>query len=142
MTRPYLHRNTAVAPPGRPFARAARSVSTPALATVAVGATLALALSILTCAGTLARADGARTDPAGAERVVPQAEIPGRLASRGYQVTEPVVRRGSAYLTHGRDRFGQRTRLVVDARNAEIIGLRVVDPPAGATRPAPRIGRP
>lgn len=142
MIRPCLHPTAGPAMPGRPFARATRSVSTPALAAVAVGATMALALSILTCAGTLARADGARAGRAGSERLVPQAEIPGRLASRGYSVTEPVVRRGQAYLTHGRDRFGQRTRLVVDARNAEIIGLRVVEPTEGAARTPPRPARP
>ena len=41
-------------------------------------------------------------------------------------VPEPFVRRGSTYLTHGTDRFGQRLRLVMDARNGELIGLRVV----------------
>ncbi|WP_439574650.1 hypothetical protein [Phreatobacter sp.] len=142
MTRPRIHRGPAADLARRPFARVASALSAPALTAVTLGATLALALSIITCAGTLARADGARAGRGAAERVVPQAEIAGRLASRGYAVTEPVVRRGSAYLTHGRDRFGQRTRLVVDARNAEIIGLRVVEPAAGAARPLPRIGRP
>lgn len=142
LTRPSLHPTAAPAMAARPFARASRSVSTPALAAVAVGATVALALSILTCAGTLARAESARSGRPPSERVVPQSEIPGRLASRGYSVTEPVVRRGQAYLTHGRDRFGQRTRLVVDARNAEIIGLRVVEPAEGATGSSLRPPRP
>lgn len=147
MTRPSLiracmHKTAAPAMVARPFARASRSVSTPALAAVAVGATVALALSILTCAGTLARAESARSGRPPSERVVPPSEIPGRLASRGYSVTEPVVRRGQAYLTHGRDRFGQRTRLVVDARDAEIIGLRVVEPAEGAPGSLPRLPRP
>ncbi len=32
-------------------------------------------------------------------------------------------------MTHGTDRFGQRLRLVMDARNGELIGLRVVGEP-------------
>lgn len=95
------------------------------LGIVAASTTVALAVALLACAGGLARAD-----EAGRRRPAPQemsaADVPARLSQRGYAVTDPVVRRGSTYLTHGTDRFGQRLRLVMDARNGELIGLRVV----------------
>jgi hypothetical protein len=123
------------------------AVSSLALTLVASAASLALAVAMLACAGSLARADSsAAARPARpiGERVIPQQEIAGRLAQRGYVVNEPVVRRGTAYLTHGRDKWGQRLRLVMDARNGEIIGLRVLgegqaprrDPPASETVPS------
>jgi len=111
------------------------SVSTakPALSTLALGlvagtASMALAAAILACAGSLAGA----AEPTGT--AIPPAEVATRLSQRGYAVTEPVIRRGGAYLTHGTDRHGQRLRLVMDARNGEIIGLRVI----GDGRPARR----
>lgn len=115
----------------RPAARRA-SVSAFALALVAATTTLALVCLMLACTGSLAHADGPAT------RIIPQQEVPGRLAVRGYTVNEPVVRRGAAYLTHGTDKWGQRLRLVMDARNGEIIGLRVL---SGPRRDAP-VGRP
>jgi len=105
------------------------AVSTLALGIVAGTASMVLAVALLACAGSLARAaepDTLRRDRSVAERIIPASEVSGRLSQRGYAVTDPVVRRGSAYLTHGTDRFGQRLRLVMDARNGEIIGLRVV----------------
>ncbi len=115
----------------RPIARRFSSVSSLALVLVAATTSFALALVMLVCAGNLARADGAQA------RFIPPQEVAGRLAVRGYAVNEPVVRRGTAYLTHGTDRWGQRLRLVMDGRNGEIIGLRVV----GEPRPVPREGR-
>ena len=106
------------------------SVSSLALMLVACTAALALSLATLVSAVSLARADGT-------DRLIPQAEVAPRLAVRGYTVNEPVIRRGTAYLTHGTDRFGQRLRLVMDARNGELIGLRVIGDPAPrqASRP-------
>jgi hypothetical protein len=49
-------------------------------------------------------------------------------------VSEPVIRRGTAYLTHGTDKWGQRLRLVMDARNGEIIGLRILSEPRAPHR--------
>jgi hypothetical protein len=115
----------------RPIARRSSSVSSLALVLVAATTSFALAILMLACAGNLARADGA------AGRIIPQQEVAGRLAVRGYAVSEPVIRRGTAYLTHGTDKWGQRLRLVMDARNGEIIGLRVV----GEPRSLPRDGR-
>lgn len=113
--------------------RAARlsSVSSLALMLVAGTAAFALSLAMLVSAVSLVRADGA-------DRLIPQAEVAPRLAVRGYTVNEPVVRRGTAYLTHGTDRFGQRLRLVMDARNGELIGLRVVGEPGRLSDPARR----
>ncbi len=105
------------------------SRSSAALGLVAASTTVALAVALLTCAGSLARAD----EPTPRRRAVTQevapAEVPAKLSQRGYAVTDPVVRRGSTYMTHGTDRFGQRLRLVMDARNGELIGLRVVGEP-------------
>lgn len=101
------------------------SRSSTALGLVAASTTVALAVALLTCAGSLARAD----EPArrrGAVQELAPADVAGKLSQRGYAVTEPVVRRGSTYMTHGTDRYGQRLRLVMDARNGELIGLRVV----------------
>ncbi len=105
------------------------SVSTLALGLVAGTASMVLAVALLACAGGLARAaepDPQRRDRSAAERLIPAGEVSGRLSQRGYAVTDPVIRRGSAYLTHGTDRYGQRLRLVMDARNGEIVGLRVI----------------
>lgn len=118
----------------RPLARRISSVSSLALMLVAATTTFALALVMLACAGNFARADEAA-------RLIPQQEIPGRLAVRGYVVNEPIVRRGTAYLTHGTDKWGQRLRLVMDGRNGDIIGLRVVGDPRGP-RPDRPTGRP
>lgn len=105
------------------------SVSTLALGLVAGTASMVLAVALLACAGGLARAaepDPHRRDRASVDRSIPASEVAGRLSQRGYAVTDPVIRRGSAYLTHATDKLGQRLRLVMDARNGEIIGLRVV----------------
>lgn len=110
------------------------SVSTRALTLVAGSATFALTLLVLACAGNLARADG--------DRLIPPHEIASRLAQRGYAVNDPVVRRGTAYLAHGTDKWGQRLRLVMDARNGEIIGLRVIGEGRAAPRDAPAAARP
>jgi hypothetical protein len=104
------------------------SRSSAALGLVAATTTIALAVALLTCAGSLARADEPARRRAVTQEVAP-AEVPAKLSQRGYAVTEPVVRRGSTYLTHGTDRYGQRLRLVMDARNGELIGLRVVGGP-------------
>ena len=90
---------------------------------------MVLAVALLACAGSLARAaepDAPRRSRVTTELLIPASEVSGRLSQRGYAVTDPVIRRGSAYLTHGTDKFGQRLRLVMDAHNGEIIGLRVV----------------
>lgn len=105
------------------------SVSSLALGLVAGTTSMVLAVALLACAGSLARAaepEAPRRERVTADRSIPASEVPGRLSQRGYAVTDPVIRRGSAYLTHGTDKFGQRLRLVMDARNGEIIGLRVL----------------
>jgi hypothetical protein len=112
----------------RPIARRSSSVSSLALVLVAATTSFALALVMLACAGTFARADGTPG------RIIPPQEVAGRLAVRGYVVSAPVIRRGTAYLTHGTDKWGQRLRLVMDARNGEIIGLRILSEPRAPHR--------
>lgn len=113
-----------------------------ALAAIAGTSTLAIACIVVIGLGTFARADGAQPSQMSRARTAteePAADVATRLAAKGYAVTDPIVRRGQAWLTHGTDRHGQRVRLVVDARNAEIIGLRVVEQPrAVRERPAAR----
>lgn len=119
------------------------AVSSLALGLVAGATSMVLAVALLACAGSLARAaepDGLRRDRPAADRTIPAGEVAGRLSQRGYAVTDPVIRRGSAYLTHGTDKFGQRLRLVMDARNGEIIGLRVLGDARQPRRDGP--GRP
>lgn len=117
-------------PAGRPAGMGRSSaVSALALGLVAGATSMVLAVALLACAGSLARAaepDAPRNERMTTDRSIPVSEVPGRLSQRGYAVTDPVIRRGSAYLTHGTDKFGQRLRLVMDARNGEIIGLRVL----------------
>lgn len=68
--------------------------------------------------------------------LLPWPEIASRLARRGYVVGDPVSLRGPTYLAASTDRHGRRLRLVVDGRNAEIIGIRVVDGATTRDRPA------
>ncbi len=73
---------------------------------------MVLAVALLACAGSLARAaepDAPRRERVTADRSIPASEVPGRLSQRGYAVTDPVIRRGSAYLTHGTDKFRPAT---------------------------------
>jgi len=131
--------HTAVAPHRAGMPRSS-SVSTLALSLVAGTASMVLAVALLACAGGLARAaeaDPHRRDRASVDRSIPAGEVAGRLSQRGYSVTDPVIRRGSAYLTHATDKFGQRLRLVMDARNGEIIGLRVLGDGRHPRRDAP-----
>jgi len=104
--------------------RAPRATFLPGLALGALAGTagMALLVAVIACTG-VARAEG--TLSAG--------DVAGRLTARGYAVSQPPVRRGSTYLAHGKDRHGQQLRLVMDARNGEIIGLRVI-----GERQAPR----
>lgn len=92
---------------------------------------------------------GARPAPAPLdEAVLPSAEIAGRLGRRGYALSEPMIRRGPTYMATGVDGHGRRLRIVIDGRNAEIIGMRRVDidrprphgagPKAPVTPPPPR----
>lgn len=105
------------------------------LVAIAGTSTLAITCLLLAGAGSFARADDLTRLDANrpratlAEPASSGPEIAGRLAAKGFAVTDPVVRRGQTYLTHGTDRHGQRVRLVVDVQSSEIIGLRVVDGP-------------
>lgn len=98
--------------------RAPRATFLPGLALGAIAGTagMALLVAVIACTSSLARADA----PLSAD------DVTGRLNARGYAVSQPPVRRGSTYLAHGKDRHGQQLRLVMDARNGEIIGLRVI----------------
>lgn len=115
----------------------ATSLSRLALGVVAGSAGMALVIAVIACASGLARADQPTARRHAAETQLSAGEVAGRLSARGYSVTDPVVRRGSTYLTHGSDKHGQRFRLVMDARNGEIIGLRVIGdvPPTRRSRP-------
>jgi hypothetical protein len=104
----------------------ATSLSRLALGAVAGSAGMALVVAVIACASGLARADQPVARRLAADTQLSAGEVAGRLSARGYAVTDPVVRRGSTYLTHGSDKHGQRFRLVMDARNGEIIGLRVI----------------
>ena len=106
--------------------RAPRATFLPGLALGALAGTagMALLVAVIACTSSLARAEGALS----------AGDVTGRLTARGYAVSEPPVRRGSTYLAHGKDRHGQQLRLVMDARNGEIIGLRVI----GDRRPQQR----
>jgi len=104
----------------------ATSLSRLALGAVAGSAGMALVVAVIACASGLARADQPVARRPVAETQLSAGEGAGRLSARGYAVTDPVVRRGSTYLAHGSDKHGQRFRLVMDARNGEIIGLRVI----------------
>ncbi|MCZ0738603.1 hypothetical protein [Phreatobacter sp. AB_2022a] len=77
-----------------------------------------------------------RAQPVQAPAVLPWPEVAGRLARRGYVVAEPASLRGPTYLATSTDRRGRRLRLVVDGRNAEIIGIRVMDGATAGDRPA------
>lgn len=77
-----------------------------------------------------------RSATAQAPALLPWPEIAGRLARRGYVVAEPASLRGPTYLATSTDRHGRRLRLVVDGRNAEIIGIRVMDGATARDRPA------
>ncbi|QCK84427.1 hypothetical protein E8L99_00760 [Phreatobacter aquaticus] len=96
------------------------------LAAIAGTSTLAIAFLLVVGAGSFARAD----EPRESQVELPSrtSELAARLAAKGFAVTEPIIRRGQTYLTHGTDKHGQRVRLVLDARSSEIIGLRVVEP--------------
>lgn len=90
---------------------------------------------------------GVRLAPAPADQaVLPSAEIAGRLGRRGYAVSEPMIRRGPTYMATGVDGHGRRLRIVIDGRNAEIIGMRRVDidrpQPHGSDPKAPAAGTP
>jgi hypothetical protein len=98
--------------------RAPRATFLPGLALGALAGSVGMALlvAVLACTSGHARA----------EATLSAGDVTGRLSARGYAVSEPPVRRGSTYLAHGSDKHGQRLRLVMDARNGEIIGLRVI----------------
>lgn len=98
--------------------RAPRATFLPGLALGALAGSVGMALlvAVIACTSSNARA----------EATLSAGDVAGRLSARGYAVSEPPVRRGSTYLAHGSDKHGQRLRLVMDARNGEIIGLRVI----------------
>ncbi|MBN8938909.1 MAG: hypothetical protein J0H01_05430 [Rhizobiales bacterium] len=90
---------------------------------------------------------GARISAAPADQaVLPSAEIASRLVRRGYALSEPMIRRGPTYMATGIDGHGRRLRIVIDGRNAEIIGMRRVDidrpRPHGADPKAPAAAAP
>ncbi|MGL4284777.1 MAG: hypothetical protein ACRCVA_00440 [Phreatobacter sp.] len=110
------------------------------MVTIARGKAVLLVWAGITlgCIGTLALAGPAnlastapdadtRLSPAPAETILPSAEVAGRLGRRGYAVSEPMIRRGPTYMATGIDGHGRRLRIVIDGRNAEIIGMRRVD---------------
>lgn len=109
--------------------RAPRATFLPGLAlgAAAGSAGMALLIAVIACTSSLARA----------EETLSAGDVTGRLSARGYAVTAPPVRRGSTYLAHGSDKYGQRLRLVMDARNGEIIGLRVIGERRGPQRSFP-----
>jgi hypothetical protein len=117
----------------RSFDRRDAAPSRLILAAIAGTSSLAIACLLLAGAGSLAKADQPGLAQYQRQRAAvgqtPDSghDLVGRLATKGFVVTDPVIRRGQAYLTHGTDKHGRRVRLVVDSRSSEIIGLRVVE---------------
>lgn len=65
---------------------------------------------------------------ADAGAVMEPAAVVADLARRGFQVTGTMVLRGPTYVGRARSPHGQAVRLVVDGRNAEIVGVRAIGP--------------
>jgi hypothetical protein len=70
------------------------------------------------------------------EGLVPREVIERVLARRGLKPEQDLVLRGAMYSVIATANQGYRARVVIDARNGEIVGFRVVDRARGSERRA------